>query len=73
MNEHPARAYAICADCDKEGYVQGVVGVSPSTPDGPGEAEFYPEIAGSPFDFCETCHGACPGLEIDMVLRKDGA
>jgi hypothetical protein len=65
MAECPARALASCRECPKEAVVDGVVGVSDGTPDGPGEAEFYPEIEGTVFEACTMC--AWPELDIDDV------
>ena len=66
MSEHPARALATCRNCPKEGYVGGVVGVSAGGPDGPGEAEFYPDIKGTVFETCQMCTFA--ELDIDDVV-----
>jgi NTP pyrophosphatase (non-canonical NTP hydrolase) len=69
MAEYPARALASCRDCPREDYVSGVVGVSAGTPDGPGEADFYPDIEGSMFEKCEMCRW--PRLDIDDVRSHE--
>jgi len=48
--------------------VSGVVGVSPGTPDGPGEAEFYPDTEGTVFEDCLMCKW--PNLDIDDVVMR---
>jgi len=65
MAEYPARALATCRDCPKEDYIEGVVGVNAGGPDGPGEAEFYPDTEGSVFEDCLMCKW--PNLDVDDV------